>query len=53
MRIVLIALAICAGLAAGCARLPDAVGSPDDDGFRHRDPPGSIWKKNPVPDGDD
>ncbi len=53
MRFVFLALLICAGLAQGCAPLPRPADSADDSSFWHRDAPGTIWKKNRVPDGGD
>ena len=53
MRIKLIALIVCAGLAVGCAQPPGTASSADNGGYWHRDAPGTIWKKNRVPDGGD
>ena len=53
MRIILIALPVCTGLAAGCAQPLGVAGGADDRGYWHRDAPGTIWKKNRIPDGGD
>ena len=51
MRIKLMVLMVCAGFAAGCAQPAGTVSSTDDQGYWHRDAPGTIWRKNRIPDG--
>jgi hypothetical protein len=51
MRSVVLTIAIVAGLVAGCAQPPVTATSSSDTGIWHRDAPGTIWRKNRIPDG--
>jgi hypothetical protein len=53
MRSVVLTFVIVAGLMAGCAQPPVGTASSSDTGTWHRDAPGTIWKKNRIPDGGD